>query len=500
MTGALCALRTRVRHAFVPGLGLALLFAATTVRAQRGVVPIPQQPVFGDPLGAQWDVVENGLRGVWTRRPGGNTFDAVWPSVGIRAVLEMTLVGTRVSIARRQSSDGNNCDYVGELTPPPPDTGPQVNGTYTCTRFSTPMRWSATVRATADAAASGTGPVQDDVQRCMAGLNGSSSGQRAAAADCLGKMGARAAAAVPALVDMLADASTEYWDGLGPDGRLTGGSFSARESAGRALVGIGEPALQPLIDALGKHPGVLVREGAAEVLSRFNTVRAIEPLVRALGDETIVKGSLRRSAVLRDTGPTRVCDVAAHELASMGGGAVGDALWSHSSDGPPAETGRVLAVLVQRKDARTLPIVTRNMASASWQTRLTAVNQMAGLAPPDLISVLLPVLKDADPRVQAAAVEGLGKAALAEAIGSPEIQRVVLALEALQRDTLEDIQRRSKAYQISNDVLDVASRIHDALTAIAEKRKHSPQLPAFPDRPLFEQIRDHQPYRPIGGM
>jgi len=311
----------------------------------------------------------------------------------------------------------------------------------------------------------------DDVQKCMAGLQGSSPDGRAEAAACLGRLGPRAAAAVPALIGMLADASTLYWDGMGPGGRLSGGSFSARESARSALLGIGEPATQPLIDALGKHPDPRVREGAAEVLGGFNPARSAEPLVRALGDTAIVKGSVGRAFVLRADGPIRVCDVAAQQLAEMRSAAVGDALWSHVSDAPPVLGQRVLAVLVQRKDARAMAIVTRNMASASWQTRVTGVNQLAVLAPPDLIGMLLPVLKDGDFRVRAVAAKRLGEAAVAAASGSPDEKRVVLALQALQRDAQQEVDRRVKAYQNSDDVLQIVYAIHDALAAIAEKRK-----------------------------
>jgi len=68
------------------------------------------------------------------------------------------------------------------------------------------------------------------------------------------------------------------------------------------------------------NPDARVREGAAEVLSGFNSVRTLEPLIHALGDATIVKDSVRRASVLRDQGPTRICDVAAQELAPHGHG------------------------------------------------------------------------------------------------------------------------------------------------------------------------------------
>jgi len=114
--------------------------------------PAPPLPQFNDPLGAQWDEQESGQTATWTRRAGGNTFDARWSS-GTRAVLEVTLVGTRVTIMRRQGSDGNDCDYIGMLS------GTEISGTYTCTSARSPMPWRATVRAVAVGPSSGARPI-----------------------------------------------------------------------------------------------------------------------------------------------------------------------------------------------------------------------------------------------------------------------------------------------------------------------------------------------------
>ena len=75
------------------------------------------------------------------------------------------------------------------------------------------------------------------------------------------------------------DASTLFWDGIGPGGNTSGRRFSARESARWALLGMGEPALQPLIDPIGTHPDARVREGAAEVLSVAGTAWGVRLLV-----------------------------------------------------------------------------------------------------------------------------------------------------------------------------------------------------------------------------
>ena len=90
-------------------------------------------------LGAVWTESESGQQGTFRRRPGGNTFDAEWAPSGVRAVLEMSLTGTRVAISRRQSSDGNNCEYVGEIV------GNTVSGTYLCGNTPSPIPWQATI-------------------------------------------------------------------------------------------------------------------------------------------------------------------------------------------------------------------------------------------------------------------------------------------------------------------------------------------------------------------
>lgn len=98
------------------------------------------RPVASDSLGIRWDERENyGHPGVWTRRGTSNVFDADW--IGVRAVLTISIQGRQVSVARRQSSDGNDCDYVGTLA----ENGTTVSGTYRCTKYPGPYSWEATI-------------------------------------------------------------------------------------------------------------------------------------------------------------------------------------------------------------------------------------------------------------------------------------------------------------------------------------------------------------------
>jgi HEAT repeat protein len=64
------------------------------------------------------------------------------------------------------------------------------------------------------------------------------------------------------------------------------------QKAAEALVGIGKPAVEPLIKALGDSDWK-VREASAEALGRIGDKRAVEPLIKALGDSL---GSVREAA------------------------------------------------------------------------------------------------------------------------------------------------------------------------------------------------------------
>ncbi|MBT2602041.1 hypothetical protein J7E55_03060 [Bacillus sp. ISL-53] len=91
-------------------------------------------------LGTRWDEEENGWRGVWTRRGNSNVFDARWTRPGVTpvtAVLRMQQQGNNVRIERRNSSDGNDCDYTGRIE------GRRVTGTYSCDQGG--GTWSATI-------------------------------------------------------------------------------------------------------------------------------------------------------------------------------------------------------------------------------------------------------------------------------------------------------------------------------------------------------------------
>lgn len=107
----------------------------------RDVEPDPYYSAYRQiDLGTRWEIEEGGWRGVWIRRGNSNIFDGTWTREGARpitAILRMQLDGNFVCISRRNSSDGNSCQYVGRIE------GRRVTGFNVCDRGGGP--WSGTI-------------------------------------------------------------------------------------------------------------------------------------------------------------------------------------------------------------------------------------------------------------------------------------------------------------------------------------------------------------------
>ncbi|WP_205611214.1 hypothetical protein [Clostridium sporogenes] len=93
-------------------------------------------------LGTEWIESEAGWNGQWIRRGNSNIFDARWKKGGQRdvtAVMTVFVSGRTVRVERRNSSDGNNCDYIGIIN----QVGNRIQGQYTCTTGG--GNWQATI-------------------------------------------------------------------------------------------------------------------------------------------------------------------------------------------------------------------------------------------------------------------------------------------------------------------------------------------------------------------
>ena len=104
--------------------------------------------------------------------------------------------------------------------------------------------------------------------------------ERGNAAYALGQMGEKAAPAIPFLIGVLHDQTTLQWF---PHHFLT----SPGQEATKALGKIGEPAVEPLINALIYGDSGVQRRGAANALRQIGDARAVEPLIAALKDEAL---------------------------------------------------------------------------------------------------------------------------------------------------------------------------------------------------------------------
>ncbi|MFD7522065.1 hypothetical protein [Paenibacillus chitinolyticus] len=110
-------------------------------RAYYHYFPYPTNFTFRQTLGTVWHEKEGSWNGEWRRRGDTNIFDAKWTSGGsmVTAILEVHLSGNFVTILRRNSSDGNNCDYIGTISP----DGKTLSGTYNC--GGKQYNWNATI-------------------------------------------------------------------------------------------------------------------------------------------------------------------------------------------------------------------------------------------------------------------------------------------------------------------------------------------------------------------
>jgi hypothetical protein len=93
-------------------------------------------------LGTKWLEQSCGWTGVWIRRDGTNIFDATWSKPGksdVTADMTVHLHGSNVTIERRNSNNGVECDLNGVIS----YDGRSVSGTYSCKGAT--GRWGAII-------------------------------------------------------------------------------------------------------------------------------------------------------------------------------------------------------------------------------------------------------------------------------------------------------------------------------------------------------------------
>ena len=104
--------------------------------------PLPPPPA--NALGDVWEQEEeNSWRGTWIRRGQSHLFDAYWAhptGERVLAVLEIRNRGREVRVVRRHS-DGQSCDYRGEID----ENWLDVRGSYSCSWTSHSSPWQARI-------------------------------------------------------------------------------------------------------------------------------------------------------------------------------------------------------------------------------------------------------------------------------------------------------------------------------------------------------------------
>jgi HEAT repeat protein len=131
--------------------------------------------------------------------------------------------------------------------------------------------------------------VSGDVQEKIKALASANANERAEAACALGEMGERAAAAIPALINLLGDDTpvehVECWKDNFRRGNFREGKEETTpgERAAGALAQIGKPAVEPLIVAL-KSADWRVRKNASFALGVIRDERTVDALLAVVGD------------------------------------------------------------------------------------------------------------------------------------------------------------------------------------------------------------------------
>lgn len=221
--------------------------------------------------------------------------------------------------------------------------------------------------------------VPAEIRREIEKLNSSDCSQRLSAVRQLEDMGTKAAPAVPALVRTL-----QYYS-LPNQVAFDCGSGKA---APRCLARIGQPALKPLIEALGE-PEWNIRAGAKESLVTMGK-KAVPALIKALQ---------------KDTDPA-ICVGAAETLGEIRDPRVTGALIDAVTRNPwPQVRGKSAEVLAKRKERRAIKplVVAYRKPGENWHVRYDVLNALVVIAGKEEVRKLIPDLfEEKDPEIREA--------------------------------------------------------------------------------------------------
>jgi len=268
-----------------------------------------------------------------------------------------------------------------------------------------------------------------EVRNLVRQLSSTSAIERGNAANRLGRMGAKATAAIPFLVKTLGDSSklvwqTEWERKVKRDafGQVLGKKTSPGDEAAKALSSIGKPAVNPLIGAL-KEENPEVRERAARALGNIKDSGALEPLVATLGDNTRDVRNAAAAALGKINDPRAVQPLISalkKETSSSGGYGIAMALGSLGEpsiepllgllgESDPVVRKYAVRALGKTKSPDVLDAVINALRDEDAAVRVNAVYALRDIGSSRAVEALIEALSDESSGVRARAAEGLGK-------------------------------------------------------------------------------------------
>jgi HEAT repeat protein len=262
------------------------------------------------------------------------------------------------------------------------------------------------------------GDMPVEVRKQIESLSSDDPVKRASAACALGRMGERAAPAIPALLELLGDgAPIPTKNGCGNQEPFEDEPWepeyeqvkepSPGEAATHALMAIGDQALEPLKDVLLRGDHWRARKNAAWALAHCG--EAVEQLVAALKDTAWQVRAQAAYALFQRGGDSR-------QVIEALSAAVNDEAWQvreqavfalgHKGSGE-ADVVKPLIAALKHKDAR---------------VRASAAGSLWHCADSSAFEPLMEALKDEDPKVRKNAASTLGNRA-----GDREVQSLIAA-------------------------------------------------------------------------
>jgi HEAT repeat protein len=168
------------------------------------------------------------------------------------------------------------------------------------------------------------------------------------------------------------------------------GSYGPESIVVESLVKMGKPAVEPLIQAM-KDKNRYVRKGAAYVFFETGDARAVEPLVKALGDEY-----------------DDVCKVVGDALVKIGAPAV-EPLIQASQDENKDVRRKAVEALVKIEDERAVEPLIQALQDDDFVVRREAAEALVKIGDARAVDSLIQALKDEDFVVRQEAAEALVK-------------------------------------------------------------------------------------------